>query len=72
MIPKRSCHALPSSCGHMGRVKKSINEPNGAKHFFTPREAHGFVMNRLVCYSNVDLLNKRRAERQRASNDYDS
>jgi hypothetical protein len=72
MTPKRSYHALQSYCGHVGRVKMSINEPNGAKHFFTPTDAHGFVMNRIFCYSNVDLLNKRRAERQRASNDYDS
>jgi hypothetical protein len=33
MIPKLSCHALQSYSGHMGRVKKSINEPNGAKPF---------------------------------------
>jgi hypothetical protein len=50
----------------------SINEPNGAKHFFTPTEGDGFVLNRLVCYFKVGLLNKRRAERQRVGNDYDS
>jgi hypothetical protein len=72
MIPKRSYHALQSYCGHVGRVKMSINEPNGAKHFSTPTDAHGFVMNRSVGYSKVDLLNKRRAERQRASNEYNS
>jgi hypothetical protein len=72
MIPKLSCHASQSYSGQMGRVKISINEPNGAKHFFTPTDAHGFVMNRSVCYCKVGLLNKDRAERQRASNEYDS
>jgi hypothetical protein len=72
MIPKRSYHALQSYCGHVARVKMSINEPNGAKHFFTPTEGDGFVLNRLVCYFKVGLLNKRRAERQRVGNDYDS
>jgi hypothetical protein len=33
MIPKLSCHALQSYSGHMGRVKKSINEPNGCQTF---------------------------------------